>query len=122
MLLGSLLPFLLQFIGLLFFVFYSIFRAGNLFQSLLLRSTSYLKFSAYSNADYAGDYMNRNSSTGFYIFLGDSLIFGKSKKQRVVPQASIEAKYHVMASITIVIVWLGWLLTNFSSSFHSYVL
>jgi hypothetical protein len=57
---------------------------GTVFQSLLLSSTSSLKLHAYSNADYGNDPTYRKSVTGFCIFLGDSLISWKSKKQSIV--------------------------------------
>jgi len=47
---------------------------GTIFQSLLLSSTSSLELHAYSDTDHASDPTYRKSVTGFYIFLGDSLI------------------------------------------------
>ncbi|KAL6523561.1 Beta-galactosidase 8 [Orobanche gracilis] len=85
---------------------------GTLCQSLLFPSTSSLELSAYSDADWAGDSTDRKSTTGFCIFLGDSLISWKSKKQDIVSRSSTEAEYRAMASTTCEIVWLRWLLAD----------
>ncbi|KAK6153815.1 hypothetical protein DH2020_013454 [Rehmannia glutinosa] len=47
---------------------------GTLFESLLFPSTSSLELRAYSDAYWASDPTDRKSTTGFCIFLGDSLI------------------------------------------------
>jgi hypothetical protein len=52
-----------------------------------------LQLRAYSDADH-----DSKSVIGFCIFLGDSLISWKNKKQSIVSQSSTEAEYRVMAS------------------------
>ena len=79
---------------------------GTVFQSLLLPFTSSLELGAYSDADHGSDLIDRKFVTGFCIFLGDSLISWKSKKQSIVSQSSTEAEYRAMASTTKKIVWL----------------
>jgi hypothetical protein len=90
---------------------------GTVFQSLLLSSTSSLEVRVYSDADHSSDLIDRKSVTGFCIFLSDSLIYWKSKKQSIVSQSSIEAEYRAMASTTKKIVWLHWLLADIGVSF-----
>ncbi|XP_057487612.1 uncharacterized mitochondrial protein AtMg00810-like [Actinidia eriantha] len=92
---------------------------GTQFQSLLLPFTSSLQLHAYSDADWASDPIDRKSTTGFCIFLGDSLISWKSKKQSVVSKSSTEAEYRAMASTTTEIVWLRWLLADMGISVSS---
>ncbi|XP_031257983.1 uncharacterized protein LOC116116020 [Pistacia vera] len=85
--------------------------------SLLLPSTFSLELRAYSDADHGSDLTDRKSVTSFCIFLGDSLISWKSKKQSIVSQSSTEAEYRAMASTTKEIVWLRWLLADMGISF-----
>jgi hypothetical protein len=72
---------------------------------------------AYSDADHGSDPTDRISVTEFCIFLGDSLISWKSKKQSIVSQLSTEAEYRAMTSTTKEIVWLRWLLADMKISF-----
>ncbi|KAJ0965657.1 hypothetical protein J5N97_026795 [Dioscorea zingiberensis] len=85
---------------------------GTQFHSLLFPSSSSLELRAYSDADWVGDPTDHKSTTGFCIFLGDSLISWKSKKQPIVSRSSTEAEYRAMASTTAEIIWLRWLLAD----------
>jgi len=70
---------------------------GTITRSLLYSSASSLELRAFSDADWAGDPTTRRSTSGFCIFLGDSLIHWKSKKQDVVALSSTEAEYRAMS-------------------------
>jgi hypothetical protein len=87
------------------------------FQSLLLPSTFSLELHAYSDANHGSDPTYRKSVPGLCIFLGDSLISWKSKKQSIISQSSTEAKYCAMTFTTKEIFWLHWLLANMGVSF-----
>nr|GEU52887.1 uncharacterized mitochondrial protein AtMg00810-like [Tanacetum cinerariifolium] len=71
-----------------------------------------LNLRAYCDSDWVGDSIYRKSTTGFCIFLGDSLISWKSKKQDVISKSSTEAEYRAMAVTTSGVVWLCWLLAD----------
>ncbi|GJW56764.1 uncharacterized mitochondrial protein-like protein [Tanacetum coccineum] len=76
------------------------------FQTLLFPSTSALDLRAYCDSNWDGDVVSRKPTTGFCIFLGDSLISWKSNKQDVLSKSSTEAEYRAMALNTSEIVWL----------------
>ena len=65
-----------------------------------------LTFSAFSDADWAGDPTDRKSTIGMVIFLGSSPISWSSKKQSTVSRFSTEAEYHALASTAAELAWL----------------
>jgi hypothetical protein len=52
-----------------------------------------LKIKAYSDSDYAGDVIDRKSTTGFVIMYAGGPIAWCSKKQNIVALSSTETKY-----------------------------
>jgi len=114
MLLVSLFQLPQQFIRVLFFVFSGIFGTFN-FNLFLLSSMLSLDLHTYCDVEWNSDPNDKKSTTGCCIFLGDSLISWKSKKQYVTSRSSTEAKYHPMALTTCEIIWLHWLLGNMSA-------
>ncbi|XP_031479830.1 uncharacterized mitochondrial protein AtMg00810-like [Nymphaea colorata] len=64
----------------------------------LIRPSSHLSLTAYSDTDWAGNPDDRRSTTGFAIFLGDSLVSWSAKKQNTVARSSTEAEYRALAS------------------------
>uniref|UniRef100_A0A803NY77 Mitochondrial protein n=1 Tax=Cannabis sativa TaxID=3483 RepID=A0A803NY77_CANSA len=95
-----------------------IYLRSTIFQSLLLPSTSSLELLAYYNADHGRDPAYQNFVICFCIFLGDSLISWKSKKQSVVSQSSTEVEYRAMASTTKEIVWLKMVTYRYGCYLH----
>ena len=82
-------------------------------QGLLFSRTKTLKLTAYCDADWGNCVDTRKSTTEFCVFLGDSLISWKSKKQMTVSRSSTEAEYRALASVSSELKWLKALLLDF---------
>nr|XP_034908584.1 uncharacterized mitochondrial protein AtMg00810-like [Populus alba] len=82
-------------------------------QGLLLRADSTLHLKAYSDSDWGGCIDTRQSVTGYLVFLEESLISWKSKKQPTVSRSSAEAEYRALATTSCEIQWLTYLLADF---------
>ena len=67
----------------------------------------------YSDATWASDPSDRRSLSAYCVFLGDSLIAWKTKKQTAVSRSSAEAELRAMAMLTAEVTWLRWLLEDF---------
>jgi len=80
---------------------------------LLLKADSTFHLKAYSDSDWGGCIDIRRSVTGYLVFLGDSLISWKSKKQPTVSRSSAEAEYRALATTSCELQWLVYLLADF---------
>ena len=71
-----------------------------------------LRLAAYNDANWAGCPNTRQSVTGWCMFLGDSLISRKSKKQDRVSKSSTESEYRAMSAACSEVLWLRGLLAE----------
>ncbi|GJV84095.1 ribonuclease H-like domain-containing protein [Tanacetum coccineum] len=71
-----------------------------------ITKTSGMFLTAYSDADWAKCVVTRKSVTGYCIFLNNSLVSWKSKKQNTLSKSSTEAEYRALASVTSEVIWI----------------
>lgn len=88
------------------------YLSGTISQGVLLASASAAHLTAYCDSDWAGCVATRKSTSGYCIFLGESPISWKTKKQTVVARSSAEAEYRAMALTACEVTWLSTLLKD----------
>ena len=75
-------------------------------QGILLRADNNLQLSVYVDADWSSCPDSRRSLSAYVVFLGDSPIDWKTKKQDTVSMSSAEAEYRAMAAAVKEVKWI----------------
>jgi hypothetical protein len=91
---------ILSLVGLPFLSLLGYLLITHRFHGLYFSSQSPFQLHAYTDADWAGDPIDRRSAIGYCFLLGTSLISWRSKKQTVVAQSSTETEYRALAHTT----------------------
>jgi hypothetical protein len=85
---------------------------GTIDYGLLLHRSSSAELVIYTDADWAGCPDNRQSTSGYAVFLGGNLVSWSSKRQPVVSRSSAEVEYRVVANGVAEASWLRQLLAE----------
>ncbi|CAL2253642.1 unnamed protein product [Prunus armeniaca] len=88
------------------------FIKGTPGQGLFFPTNNNLTLKAFCDSDWASCPTTRKSISGYCVFLGDSLISWKSKKQSNVARSSTEAEYRAMAATCLELTWLRYILQD----------
>jgi len=78
----------------------------------MFSKNAHLKIEGYTDADWAGNILDRKSTSGYFTFVGGNLVTWRSKKQKVVARSSAEAEFRGMAKGLCELIWLRSLLTE----------
>ncbi|XP_039131886.1 uncharacterized mitochondrial protein AtMg00810-like [Dioscorea cayenensis subsp. rotundata] len=92
---------------------------GTFSRGLFYSHQSTLQQQAYSDATWASSPDDRVSVTGYFIFLGASLVIWKTKKQHTVAKSSAEAEVRALASTVQEVLWIRSVLQDFGVPIHS---
>ena len=87
-------------------------------KGLLFKSGQKLEVRGYTNADYSGSLVDRKSTIGYCVFLGENLVSWRSKKQVVLARSSAKAKFRPMALGLCELLWLKIVLSDFKILGH----
>ncbi|KAB2625777.1 hypothetical protein D8674_017437 [Pyrus ussuriensis x Pyrus communis] len=85
---------------------------GSVGRGILMAKNDNTQIMGYCDADWAGNAIDRKSTTGYCTFVGGNLVMWKSKKQTVIARSSAEAEYRAMASTACELIWLKGLLCD----------
>ena len=84
---------------------------GSPRQGIFLHRDNDLKLYGWCDSDWASCPLTRRSLTGWFVFLGQSPISWKTKKQHTVSRSSAEAEYRSLATTTCELKWLKGVLS-----------
>lgn len=84
----------------------------GLFFSSTGASMNFVYVKAYYDVGWAGDIIQRRSTTGFIVYIGSSHVSWQSKKQGTVSRSSTELEYRSLANVAAGISWIRHLLCD----------
>ncbi|CAH9056104.1 unnamed protein product, partial [Cuscuta epithymum] len=97
------------------------YLSGTITHGIIIKplplNTMALPISAYCDADWASDPVDRRSTSGSCIFFGSNIISWWSKKQQKVARSSAEAEYRSLADTAAEVLWVQSLLQELQVPF-----
>ena len=88
---------------------------GSIARGIVMTKNGHTNIEGFTDSDWAGNALDRRSTTGYCVMVGGNLVSWKSKKQQVVARSSAEAEYRAMAMASCEFVWLKSLLSDLGS-------
>jgi len=85
---------------------------GTINTGLFYPSQTDLALQGYTDADWGRCMFSRKSITGYCIFLENSLISWKTKKQKTTSKSSAASEYRAMSDTTSELVWIASILND----------
>ncbi|CAA0818855.1 cysteine-rich RLK (RECEPTOR-like protein kinase) 8 [Striga hermonthica] len=83
---------------------------GTFDYGVLFKRAEHLEILAYTDADWAGNPVDRRSTAGYFALVGGNLVSWRSKKQKVVALSSAEAEFRGIKSGITEVLWIRKLL------------
>lgn len=83
---------------------------GTLDHGIVFRRSNSNALTAYSDADWGGDKLDRKSTSAYVIYHGANLVSWCSKKQKTVARSSTDSEYRALATTASELYWLCCLL------------
>ncbi|GKD60803.1 ribonuclease H-like domain-containing protein, partial [Tanacetum coccineum] len=75
---------------------------GTIAFGLQLHASFTAQLTTYTDVDWAGCPVTRRSTSGYYVFLGENLLYWFAKRQATLSWSSAEAEYHGVANVVAV--------------------
>ena len=79
-------------------------------KGIMFKKGNNLDVKGYTDADWAGSIKDRQSTAGYFTFVGGNLVTWRSKKQTVVALSSAESEFRGMAKAVCELLWIHNLL------------
>jgi hypothetical protein len=79
-------------------------------KGLMFSRNDHLRVEGYTDADWAGNILDKKSTLGYFTFVGGNLVTWRCKKQNVVALSSAKAEFRGMAKGLCELFWLKQLL------------
>eukprot|EP00253_Pinus_taeda_P025994 PITA_25994 len=92
--------------------------AGTITYGIHYAANCSLNLIGFTNSDWAGDTIDRKSTSGYVLSLGSGPICWSSKKQAAIALSSAEAEYRGAVNATIQAIWLQHFLSELGISVH----
>lgn len=89
---------------------------GSPGKGILFQNHGHLEILGYTDADWAGNPVDRRSTSGYFTFVGGNLVTWKSKKQKVVSLSSAESEFRGIVKGITELIWIRKLLTEIGFS------